>query len=602
MEDQESYLNEEEVNQGLNKIGNAATQFGQGMYGGIKSGIKDFKDIKNHGLQSSNKDLDDTKKEPEIPEPKNQNPNSTGAPNQLPGSDNSNNPLDKNKDEEGTKKDDDKKEKSKKDDDKDEKKKKDKKSNQKNKKSGIINGNTKQSIKDIIKSKQSIAIIVLIGFCIVLFVVSALIGASSIHVIYHNITEDFLCSSEETLSIEYKNAKNTFGWKLKETGEYEVKKVKKMVYTDYETPNGTISIPHEAEVEEKTPIYQAVFSTGVDIDLQEGTEIYAVQPGVITKITNDYIEISHNSNNENDYDNKNYITRYYNYGTFEDDLQEEDAVVKGTLLSTFVSGTFHFELLEDDKNVDSNILFGYSSANTICGNKDSIKTTRGTLENEDIKLLYDNKCDGNVEYLGVSTAKDMMCNGYNSGIFSDELVNYDGFKARETAPTRTNSFYYEQNSNNYGKYLEGECAMYATCRAQEILSTMGINKSFTTNVNGGQFCSSVSGYQTGMTPKQGSLVSWSGGKDNKYGHVAVVEKVNADGSIVISEMYAKLGYYGSSAWDIIKVSPNPKETRKYNCSANGSGCWQMRTIPANRINDAGWGSYRLNCFIYLLGD
>ena len=46
MEDQESYLNEEEVNQGLNKAGNAATQFGQGMYGGIKSGIKDFKDIK----------------------------------------------------------------------------------------------------------------------------------------------------------------------------------------------------------------------------------------------------------------------------------------------------------------------------------------------------------------------------------------------------------------------------------------------------------------------------------------------------------------------------------------------------------------------------
>ena len=99
MEDQESYLNEEEVNQGLNKAGNAVTQFGQGMYGGVKSGIKDFKDIKNHGLQSSNKELDDTKKEPEIPEPKNQNPSSTGTPNQLPGSDNSNNPLDKNKDE-----------------------------------------------------------------------------------------------------------------------------------------------------------------------------------------------------------------------------------------------------------------------------------------------------------------------------------------------------------------------------------------------------------------------------------------------------------------------------------------------------------------------
>ena len=152
MEDQESYLNEEEVNQGLNKIGNAATQFGQGMYGGIKSGIKDFKDIKNHGLQSSNKDLDDTKKEPEIPEPKNQNPNSTGAPNQLPGSDNSNNPLDKNKDEEGTKKDDDKKGKSKKGDGKKDKKQSLKeKINEKNPLNKL-----KEKIKNILRKRYKI--------------------------------------------------------------------------------------------------------------------------------------------------------------------------------------------------------------------------------------------------------------------------------------------------------------------------------------------------------------------------------------------------------------------------------------------------------------
>lgn len=604
MDEQESYLNEEEVNQSLNNAGNKINQFGQGMYNGVRQGINDYKSIKNHGLQSADKDLNDNKKEPEIPEPKNQNTNPTGVVNPSTGNDNQNSLPNKDndlKDKDKDKKDDQNSDK--KDDDKDDKKKKEKKSNQKSKKSGIINGDTKQSIKDIIKSKQSIAIIVLIGFCIVLFVVSALIGASSLHVIYHNITEDFLCSGEDVLSDEYKNAKNTFGWRLKETGEYETTEVPKTTFIEITSPTGGVmKIPTIEMVKEQSPIYEAVFSTGVDIELQEGTEIYAVQPGVITKITNDYIEISHNSNDENDYNNKNYITRYYNYGTLEDDLQEEDAVVKGTLLSTFVSGTFHFELLEDDKNVDSNILFGYPSANAVCGNKDSIKTTRGTLENEDIKLLYDNKCDGKVEYLGVSTAKDMMCNGYNSGIFSDELVNYEGYLARENAPTRTNSFYYEQNSNNYGKYLEGECAMYATCRAQEILSTMGINKSFTTNVNGGEFCSSVQGFSKGMSPRQGSLVSWSGGEEG-YGHVAVVEKVNADGSIVISEMYAKLGFYGASSWDIIDNSPNKQEARKYNCTANGSGCWQTRTIPANRINDAGWGSsFRLNCFIYLLGD
>lgn len=593
MEDQESYLNEEEVNQGLNKVGNAATQFGQGMYGGIKSGIKDFKDIKNHGLQSSNKDLDDTKKEPEIPEPKNQNPNSTGAPNQLPGSDNSNNPLDKNKDEEGTKKDDDKKEKSKKDDGKKDKKQSLKeKINEKNPlnklKKKIDEKNPLKKLNKKLEEKLNLAKLllkkvklygglILLGCSLILILIIALVGGTAIHTTLHNITEDFVCSASEITESTTTKATNTFGWHLKKTGEYE------------------------GEGEGKKEIYEAVFNDGIDVELEDKSIVNAIQPGTITTVNNDYIEINHNLNNENDYNNKTYITRYYNYGKLHADTEKNSLVVKESILFYANDNILHFVIIDGDKTLDPNILFGYEKATPVCGDKDLIKTTRGTLENEDIKLLYDNKCFDNAEYLG-KMAKEMACNGYNSGIFSDELVNYDGFKARENAPTRTNSFYYEQNSNNYGLYLEGECAMYATCRAQEILSTMGINKSFTTNVNGGKFCSAVSGYQIGMTPRQGSLVSWSGGKDNKYGHVAVVEKVNADGSIVISEMYAKLGYYGSNAWDIIDASPNPKETRKYNCSANGSGCWQMRTIPANRINDAGWGNYRLNCFIYLLGD
>ena len=41
MDEQESYLNEEEVNQSLNNAGNKAVQFGQGMYNGVRQGRKD---------------------------------------------------------------------------------------------------------------------------------------------------------------------------------------------------------------------------------------------------------------------------------------------------------------------------------------------------------------------------------------------------------------------------------------------------------------------------------------------------------------------------------------------------------------------------------
>lgn len=618
MDDQDSYLNEEEVNQQLNNVGNKVNQFGQGMVNGVKSGINDYKSIKNNGLQSSKKDLDNNDKKTEIPDPKTNN-NQVGVTNPVTGSNNNslsdkdNNLNDKNKDSKTKEKDKEKKD-----------------VNEQSKKSSLkekinehnpltklkekvdehnplkkLNKKIEEKLnpaKILLKKVKLYGGLLLLGIALIVILILALVGGTVMQTTLHNITEDFVCSSGRITSAENITAKNTFGWHLRETGEYEITKVKKTVYTDYETPEGIVSIPHEEEVEESSPIYEAVFNNGIDVVIETDLKIRAIQPGTITKVDNDYIEINHNLNKENSHNNKTYITRYYNYGTLYKDTKENELVVKETTLFLSSNNTIHFEILEDDKYVDPNSIFGYENANTVCGNKDLIKTTRGTLDNEDIKLLYDNRCFDNTEYLGISTAKDMMCNGYNSGIFSDELVNYDGFKARETAPTRTNSFYYEQDSNNYGKYLEGECAMYATCRAQEILSTMGVNKSFTTNVNGGKFCSEVSGYQTGMTPRQGSLVSWSGGEKG-YGHVAVVERVNSDGSILVSEMYINLGFYGTSAWSMIRVSPNPSETRKYNCTANGSGCWQMRTIPANRINDAGWGSdYRLNCFIYLLGD
>ena len=396
MEDQESYLNEEEVSQGLNKAGNAATQFGQGMYGGVRQGIKDFKDIKNHGLQSSNKDLDDTKKEPEIPEPKNQNPNSTGAPNQLPGSDNSNNPLDKNKDEEGTKKDDDKKEKSIKDDGKKDKKQSLKeKINEKNPlnklKKKIDEKNPLKKLnpaKLLLKKVKLYGGLILLGCSLILILIIALVGGTAIHTTLHNITEDFVYSTGEITAEENAQVVRTFGWYLKETGEYEVTKVKKTVYSNYDTPEGTVSIPHETEVEEKVPIYEAIFNNGIDVKITEGTKIRSSQPGTITTVNNDYIEINHNLNEENRYNNKEYITKYYNYGTLFKDTKENYLVVKETTLSLAGKDVMHFEITEDGKYIDPNLMFGYEAAGEICEDEDAIKTTRGTASMKILKSYW----------------------------------------------------------------------------------------------------------------------------------------------------------------------------------------------------------------------
>ena len=204
MDEQESYLNEEEVNQSLNNAGNKINQFGQGMYNGVRQGINDYKNIKNHGLQSAYKDLNDNKKEPEIPEPKNQNTNPTGVVNPSTGNDNQNSLPNKDndlKDKDKDKKDD--KNSDKKDDDKDDKRNKDdkeKKSSLKeklNEKSPFNKLNKKieeklDPAKVLFKKVKLYGSLVLLGCALIFVLIIALVGGTAIHTTLHNITEDFV--------------------------------------------------------------------------------------------------------------------------------------------------------------------------------------------------------------------------------------------------------------------------------------------------------------------------------------------------------------------------------------------------------------------------
>lgn len=181
------------------------------------------------------------------------------------------------------------------------------------------------------------------------------------------------------------------------------------------------------------------------------------------------------------------------------------------------------------------------------------------------------------------------------------IANIDGFMMRTSRPLRTNLFYYNDGAGN-----EGECAWYAPRRAREILASINSSNTFDgRGLNGGDFCHApevLNGtFQISKNvnaPQPGSLISWK--KAGDYGHVAVVEQVYPDGSILISETFISLGIYGKNARTKIHSFSDMVAARRKNCEGNNSGCFQTRTIPANRIQNAGWSSsYQFDCYVYL---
>ena len=96
------------------------------------------------------------------------------------------------------------------------------------------------------------------------------------------------------------------------------------------------------------------------------------------------------------------------------------------------------------------------------------------------------------------------------------------------------------NGTNSNNYPWGQCTWYAYQRRAEL----GLPSSGNFG-NGGAWAASASalGYWVDNTPRHvGDAVVFAPGQadaDGAYGHVAVLEKINADGSIEISESNAK---------------------------------------------------------------
>ena len=117
------------------------------------------------------------------------------------------------------------------------------------------------------------------------------------------------------------------------------------------------------------------------------------------------------------------------------------------------------------------------------------------------------------------------------------------FKPRLTAPSTSDKHWLHTSKGGWnscilisGKSCLPNCVGYAWGRFYEI---MGKAPKLSRGNAEMWYGNTADGYKRGKTPKLGAVICWRKGKAGNYadgaGHVAIVEQIKADGSIVISE-------------------------------------------------------------------
>lgn len=110
------------------------------------------------------------------------------------------------------------------------------------------------------------------------------------------------------------------------------------------------------------------------------------------------------------------------------------------------------------------------------------------------------------------------------------------FVQRTTAPEESNAYYYAENPFHQSGYGLPNCTCYAFGRFWELQGGDAPSLSWG---NAENWYGHADGYARGKTPKLGAVVCWrkgtAGDSSDGAGHVAIVEQINEDGSIVTSE-------------------------------------------------------------------
>lgn len=205
---------------------------------------------------------------------------------------------------------------------------------------------------------------------------------------------------------------------------------------------------------------------------------------------------------------------------------------------------------------------------------------RDDIPDEDVQYLF--------EAVTPEDLNENMDEAHVENLNADdpEGIGAEGFTMRTSRPNNDKN-YIVKGSGGWNTCIKGNptyapanalanCVGYASGRFNEIINIARDSVGCpypTLNCNAGQFKERAekAGLKTGSTPKLGAIMCW--GKTGGAGHVAIVEKVNKDGSVYTSE-----SGWGSSAifWN---------QTRN-----NKNGRWGSGQL------------YYFRCFIYLPDD
>lgn len=165
-------------------------------------------------------------------------------------------------------------------------------------------------------------------------------------------------------------------------------------------------------------------------------------------------------------------------------------------------------------------------------------------------LCYERPADQSVSVQNARATLSKNWYNYLNSI-SDDIVTTN-FTPRLTSDgIEGDDYWYAKNPFYQSGYGLPNCPCYAWGRFWEISDKCDdgtknySNKPTLPTGNACDWFPNVKGYVTGVTPKLGAVICWSGGTDG-YGHVAIVEEIKSNGDIVVSQSAWQSTYFWTS--------------------------------------------------------
>lgn len=189
---------------------------------------------------------------------------------------------------------------------------------------------------------------------------------------------------------------------------------------------------------------------------------------------------------------------------------------------------------------------------------------------DDIKIAKLNGSTGKSNSTNSSSSETTSCNDDTGDMSTVDGItfpvkNYDNIHESMSISVLQNNEYFANSGSNIS-----QCPWYAKARAIEIINTSTLSselKAKATAVlkqtfgNGidwyGGINSTLGSYFAYSSdinkPMAGSIIAWSGGNGHNYGHVGIIEKVNSDGTVVLSDGWNGGGANADDTWSNVRV-------------------------------------------------